>query len=537
MFMKRKLVAAAMVCAYLCAVHMGQQTILAAKAEVTADSVIYDGVSIGPVQVGGMTVEQARTAVEEYVQGIFDTKITLQLENVDEKKNETTVTAGDMGFFWANPEVIEEVAQLGGSGNIICRYKAKKDVENSDTNFEIQFSINEEKLQQLLKTNSAILTVDAINATIKKEGGKFVCIDEVDGKTVDLEKAQQKLLDFLANEWDYKETKISLETQVLKAAVTREICEKVGSEPIGSYTTSFTSSGSARCANIENAVKLMTGTVLMPGEQFSCLKYMVPFTAANGYYMAGSYVGGKTVDSYGGGVCQVSTTLYNAVLLAELEVIERDNHGLTVSYVPLAADAAIAESSNMDLIFENNTDAPVYIEGYVYNKTLTFNIYGHETRPANRTIKYVSEVLEELAPGADVITYDASLPAGTQVVTSSSRRGYRAELYKYVYIDGVQQSVERVNYSYYSSAPNYISRGPEVSAVVEEPSIEETLGIVEAESTAENLEELNTVALLSEENGDVVFDEQPVSEPEPEPESESSAELVSDVIQEVITES
>ena len=87
---------------------------------------------------------------------------------------------------------------------------------------------------------------------------------------------------------------------------------------------------------------LINGTVLYPGESFSVYSKVAPFTAANGYHLAGSYSNGQTVQTYGGGICQVSTTLYNAVLRAELNVTERLNHSMTVHYVPLSADAAIS---------------------------------------------------------------------------------------------------------------------------------------------------------------------------------------------------
>ena len=92
------------------------------------------------------------------------------------------------------------------------------------------------------------------------------------------------------------------------------------------------------------------------------------------------------VDSLGGGICQVSTTLYNAVLLSELEVTERHNHSMIVTYVDPSADAAIAESAGKDFKFVNNTDHPIYIDGHCENKNITFTIYGVETRSAEREV-------------------------------------------------------------------------------------------------------------------------------------------------------
>ena len=130
-------------------------------------------------------------------------------------------------------------------------------------------------------------------------------------------------------------------------------------------------------------------------------------TAAGGYELAGAYENGQTVQSYGGGVCQVSTTLYNAVLKAELEVTQRSNHSMIVTYVKPSMDAAIA-GDYKDLKFVNNLDAPIYIEGYTVGKDIYFNIYGQETRPSNRKVTYESEVVSEEDPGTQfVATGDA----------------------------------------------------------------------------------------------------------------------------------
>ncbi len=518
--MKRKIVAAAVLCACLCAVQINQQTVAADETETV--SVIYDGVSIGPVKIGGLTREEAKKAVSDYIAQISGTNLTLCLEGVTHAEKQLVVSAADLGLKWANPDVIEEAMGLGDAGNVVRRYKAKKDIENNEIVFELEFAVDENKLREILETNIGILNIEAKDATIAREGDRFVYTDEVDGKTVDMEKALPALKEFLTKEWDYSEATVALATKVSEAKITRALCETIEKEPIGSYTTSFTSSSSNRCGNIENAVKLMTGTVLLPGETFSCLDRMVPFTAENGYFLAGSYLNGKSVDSYGGGVCQVSTTLYNAVLLAELEVVQRNNHGLTVGYVPLSADAAIAESSGMDFKFKNNTNAPIYLEGVVQNKHLTFNLYGHDERPKNRTIKYESRVVEVLSPGADVVTVDASKPVGTWIVTQSSHTGYRAELYKHVYIDGEKQSSERINSSYYAPAPNYVIAGPADPATLEPETNPDGTPVVTEPATDENGNPIETPA-PSEEGAPGETTVPSESAPGDVPESETTA--------------
>lgn len=95
----------------------------------------------------------------------------------------------------------------------------------------------------------------------------------------------------------------------------------------------------------------------------------------NGYALAGSYENGQTVQTYGGGICQVSTTLYNAVIRAELKIVERFPHSMTVHYVPRSADAAIA-GTHKDMKFKNTFDTPIYIEGKANGSTITFTVYG-----------------------------------------------------------------------------------------------------------------------------------------------------------------
>lgn len=455
---KRFIKMAAVLC--ICAASMTVTFESVFAEEMTSNITAYDGVKVGEVEIGGMTKDEAENAVNSYITGILDKKVTLSLEGSDEKKIE--VTLGELGLSWSNKEILEEAVNLGKSGNVIKRYKAKKDIENSQVVYEMEFEVDAEKITQILEEQKAGLENEAVNATIKKTGNGFEITESEPGRTINVEESVNKIKQSILENWSNQgEQIISLVSQNLEPTVKKSDLQTIKSEPMASFTTSYTSSGSSRSTNIDVAVQKINGSLLMPGEKFSCLEHMVPFTKENGYYPAGSYLGGKLVDSYGGGVCQVSTTLYNTVLLAELDVIQRSNHGLTVSYVPLSSDAAIAESSGMDLVFQNNTEYPIYIEGYTNNKKVTFQIYGNDQRPSNRTIEYKNKIIEVLNPPADVITEDSSLAPGTRRVTQSSHTGYRAELYKYVYVDGVQQSVEKVNSSYYAPAPNYVTVGAE----------------------------------------------------------------------------
>lgn len=225
---------------------------------------------------------------------------------------------------------------------------------------------------------------------------------------------------------------------------------------LGSYSTNYSSSTQNRCANISNAAGKINGTVLYPGEEFSVYEAIGPLDGSNGYELAGAYENGQTVQSYGGGVCQVSTTLYNAAILAELEITERSNHSMIVTYVKPSMDAAIA-GDYKDLKFVNNQDTPIFIEGYTQGKNIYFNIFGQETRPANRKVSYESEVVSQQDPGTQFVgTGD---PVGYIGVSQDKHTGYVAQLWKIVTVDGVEESREIYNKSTYKASPKIVKVG------------------------------------------------------------------------------
>jgi vancomycin resistance protein YoaR len=145
--------------------------------------------------------------------------------------------------------------------------------------------------------------------------------------------------------------------------------------------------------------------------------------------------------------------------LAELEIVERSAHSMTVSYVDLAYDAAIAEGSK-NFRFRNNTDMPILIEAYSEDRIISFRIWGHETRDENRTIKFENKMIKEIAPPSkEKITEDPTKPTSYKKVTQKAKYGYEAELYKIVYIDGVEVSRELVNKSNYKAEPAHVTIG------------------------------------------------------------------------------
>ena len=200
--------------------------------------------------------------------------------------------------------------------------------------------------------------------------------------------------------------------------------------------------------------------MLYPGEEFSVYSCLAPFTVANGYHMAPRYNNGKVEDTLGGGCCQVSTTLYNALLYAEIEITARSCHSMLVHYVDPSRDAAIAgdgESAGKDLKFKNNTDVPIYIAASAGGRNITFTIYG-KAKPAGRTVELQAVKTATISP-SEVITKDSSKPSTYRSVTSSGTAGAKAVLYRIIKQDGKVVSKKQINSSYYMAVARQVTVG------------------------------------------------------------------------------
>lgn len=421
-----------------------------AKKENTIESGIY----VGDIDLSGMTASEAKREVATFVSTLEDAQITLV--TVDEQT--VVVTGAELGVTWKNQDVVDLAVGVGKQGNAVQRYKALTDLKKNNLVYPLDLGFNEEAVRTVLEEQCSVYDIHAMNATMKRVDGEFQVEEGTPGKVLDIEASKGKILSYMEDEWTYGNASIELIVKVEEPRGDVTSLSKL-TDVLGTYTTAYKSSGAARCTNVATGCSHLDGITLYPGEQLSVLSEITPFSVANGYQMAGSYLNGQVVDSLGGGICQVSTTLYNAVLLAELQIDERSNHSMIVNYVDPSADAAIAESSGKDFKFTNNLENPIYIEGVTSpNKTITFTIYGIETRPENRTVEYKSEILETNVPPTEAIIQNGGLPIG-YVSVQSVHVGYKARLWKIVKEDGVEVSREQVNSSNYKAVPRTATVG------------------------------------------------------------------------------
>lgn len=422
-----------------------------AQAAAAQEDVIADGVYIGNVNVSGMNEEQARSAVEVYVQGLLHTTFSLKGE-----KGEIEMTAEDMGVAADADSAVETALQVGSAGSLINRYKTVSDLKKEPLVLDMHLSVDKQATAQKLYDNAGKLSIEAVDNTLVRENGAFRFVPGQKGVEVDIVESVYAINDFLAAGWDGTNNEIALVSEVIEPRGSEEELSQI-QDLLGSCSTDFSSSGAGRSKNVSTGCSKVDGTILYPGEEFALSPTISPFTKENGYELAGAYENGTVVESFGGGICQVATTLYNAVIRAELEVTMRYNHSMQVSYVKPSMDAAIA-GDYKDLHFKNNYDTPIYIEGYCSNKVIYFNIYGKETRPANREVIFESETLSTSDMEVE-FNLASGMPVGYWHVDQSAHIGLSAQLWKIVKVDGEVESRELFNRSTYQSSPKIITIG------------------------------------------------------------------------------
>ncbi len=416
------------------------------------DITICKGVFIDEVDVSQMTKEQAKQAVDQFVGGLQNKGIAIMVG-----KDVVYSTMGDLGYTAEENDAIDQALALGKSGNLIKQYKDMKDIEQGSVVFPMTFHVDDNKIKELVSKDVSAYNIKPVNAKVSRRNGEFIYGEHVVGSKVNVDKTTQKIKEAIMS-WNRQDLIVDAVIEDDMPEYTKEDVEQC-KDLLGTYTTDFATSTADRAGNVANGAKLINNTVLYPGDTFSSYKMLTPFTKENGYFVAGAYLQGKVIDSVGGGACQVTTTLYNAVLKSELEVVERQPHSMTISYVDLSRDAAIA-GTYKDFKFKNNSDSPVLVEGSTSGRKITFKIWGKETRDTkNRKIEFVTVVLSETPPPKDEITEDPTKPTTYQKVTQAAHTGYKAELYKVVYENGIEVSRTLVNKSNYSAAPKYITVG------------------------------------------------------------------------------
>lgn len=258
--------------------------------------------------------------------------------------------------------------------------------------------------------------------------------------------------------------------KVLKPKVTvKSLGQEAFPDLLASYSTTYSTGNYNRSTNISLAARSVNGYVLMPGETFSYNSTVGQRTAARGYKEAGVYLNGEVTTGLGGGICQVSSTLYNAILLANLEIVERSNHTFKPTYVPAGQDATVSWGAP-DFKFKNNRNYPIRITATAGNGSVSFNVYGLKTSD-DYEVKIVSSEIGSI-PFSTQYQETSSLPAGTQKITQAGSNGCKTQTYKILYKNGAEVSRTLINSDTYKPHNQVVSvgTGAVASETTETPS-------------------------------------------------------------------
>lgn len=403
---------------------------------------IYPGVYIDNIDVSNKTTEEAIIALKEVKEEDKNKEILLYT-----KDNSYTMTLDEIGYDYNYEEAVEEAYNIGKEGSFLNRYNKIIDLEKNNVNIDLVSSYDEEKIVKLTRTISNNVFVPSIDAKIYMLNGKFVVEDESEGYEVDEEALKEKILSNLDKD------EIEMPVNVVSPKYTKESYSRINGV-IGKATTRFDNSGQGRKENIKISGNSLDGQVLHPGETLSYNSITGPRQRQFGYQEAPVILNGQYTPGVGGGVCQTSTTLYNAILDSDLDIVERYHHSIPPPYVKKGTDAVVNDG-NLDLKFRNDYDFPVYIKTDVTNNYITITIYG------DTTVKDYNVVIEpqitETIPCSTVEKNDPNLYIGERVLDEKGRDGYKVSTYKITYKNGQVIDKKLITSDYYKPK-NYVYR-------------------------------------------------------------------------------
>lgn len=298
---------------------------------------ICNNIFIGDADVSGLTQEEAMKEMQQHL-------LADQAKVVTMKVGDETAAAilEELGLGYQNMEkTIKKAVDYGKKGGLWKRYWNLKNLSKEKLVLTENFVLDEEQSNAIISERAVPLANHAMDAAIEKSGNGFRITKEQEGETVDIESSISELENVLNHEWKHEDLAVELILEKESPKITEADLSSIQDE-LGTFSTD--AGGGDRWQNLKTGVELLNGSVLMPGEEMSVHDKTAPYDEEHGYVEAGAYENGQVVSSVGGGICQVSSTLYNAVLFAELEVLERYPHSMLVSYVSPSRDAAIAAS-------------------------------------------------------------------------------------------------------------------------------------------------------------------------------------------------
>ena len=438
-------------------VVMGQFFIMESE---DPSNVIENGTMINGVNVGGMDYYDA----EKLIYDVFKEKsenFSLTLKYKDK------TWTFDKDDFKVNSEIHTIIEEAQKRNEIVESYEKQtetlKDLQNDGASVNVAFNYIfvglDEKIDEIIKE----IEIEPVNSEIKfnaQNSNPFEVTEHKNGLRVNKEQ-----LYFDINEQFNKTNNVEVEIKTFEQVADVTSQENLeNTTQISTFVTYVSDSTGGRKSNVKKALDCFNGFVVDPNETVSFNKVTGPHTLDNGYKIATIIYNGRYVDGVGGGICQASTTLYNALLLADAEILEVHKHTLPVKYVPLAMDAMVSDYV-ADLKFKNVSDEPLYIQTVCDSESVRVNIYG---KKLDKEIKTRSETLETIKHTGDKIVPDTNkeysdkvLFKGEQYRLTYPRNGYEAKAYVEYYVDGKKVEEKEIRHEIYKPQNGIVVEGVE----------------------------------------------------------------------------
>ena len=478
---------------------------------------IFSGISVQGIDVSNLTIDEAKKKVSSIIGNHISEEISLQHNDF-----QTVILPEQFGVSFDVDSAVEQAYSIGKSDSVIKNNYTILSLLLKNYNISPSINYDEDLLNSLIDSINAQLPDRVVNSGYSIDGTNLIITSGKDGILISSSDLKDEILSFLNDISSKNETinipvnnvgaepinldaiykdifklpvdasyttnpyvvypssngldfAISMEeakaiisnqqdeyTIPLKITYPNVTTNQIGNEAfpdlLSQFSTSFTSSGYNRSNNIILSSAKLNGLVLMPGEEFSYNQAVGQRTRAAGFREAGAYSNGKVVQEVGGGICQVSSTLYNAVLYANLEIVERTNHYFNPGYVKAGLDATVSWGGP-DFRFRNNRNYPIRIVTDTSGKKLKVYIYGLKTDDDCTVVldpRYISSV-----PYKTTYQKDPSLATGETRVISSGSNGCKTATYKYVYDkNGTLISSECISRDTYSPHNKVVAVGP-----------------------------------------------------------------------------
>jgi len=408
---------------------------------------IFPGVSAFGVQLGGLNKEEVKKTLQPIILKITDFPRVL----VFEEEKIQFVPKNDLDASISLSQTVEEIYKIARSGNIFKRIKDRIVVWRKGYEVSFQAKYNPQKLKDLQNKVSSLINHMPSDAYLVNNR----IVESRVGVKLNLEEFDNEILKTLSC-WDENKYIINIPTITIPPQyTTQDLLKKLGiAQELGTYSTSLKNKEENTIYNIKLASKMINGRLVKPQEVFSFNKYVGPAEKEDGYKESTIIANGRFENGYGGGVCQVSSTLYNAALLANLPIVERYNHSIygdATKYVPLGRDAAIFFGYK-DLKFKNNLEHDIVIFAKVLGDILQVKIFGqYPDKPEVEIISKDKKVVDYKI----IRKKDPELEVNQEIVVQEGVPGYKVKTYRIIRKNG-EEKIELLSDDTYKSIPMII---------------------------------------------------------------------------------